>query len=143
MAAGPLARMIAQVAVMGISILARAIPAAYGAALQNARKGGMDAAKAAGGEAGSIFGGKRMSLDEALLVLNIEVSGSSISSAKDLDPALIQKQYDKYFAANSVENGGSFYLQSKVYRAKEMLDEFMKEKRMEDQQQQRRQNDEK
>jgi len=49
-------------------------------------------------------------------------------------PTTLQ-QYEKYFAANSVENGGSFYLQSKVYRAKEQLDEFIKEKRMEDKQQ--------
>jgi len=34
-------------------------------------------------------------------------------------------------AANDVKKGGSFYLQSKVYRAKELLDEFQKEKRME------------
>lgn len=46
------------------------------------------------------------------------------------------QQYEKYFAANAVENGGSFYLQSKVYRAKEQLDEFIKEKRMEEKQQQ-------
>lgn len=46
------------------------------------------------------------------------------------------QQYEKYFAANAVENGGSFYLQSKVYRAKEQLDEFIKEKRMEDKQEQ-------
>jgi import inner membrane translocase subunit TIM16 len=40
-------------------------------------------------------------------------------------------------AANKVtRNGGSFYLQSKVYRAHEMLMEFEKEKRREQQQQQ-------
>lgn len=44
------------------------------------------------------------------------------------------QQYEKYLSANAVENGGSFYLQSKVYRAKEQLDEFMKEKRMEEKQ---------
>ena len=42
------------------------------------------------------------------------------------------QQYEKYFAANDVSKGGSFYLQSKVHRAKEQLDEFMKEKRMEE-----------
>jgi len=35
-------------------------------------------------------------------------------------------------AANDVKKGGSFYLQSKVYRAKELLDEYIKEKRMEE-----------
>jgi mitochondrial import inner membrane translocase subunit TIM16 len=31
-------------------------------------------------------------------------------------------------AANDVKNGGSFYIQSKVYRAKELLDEFEADK---------------
>lgn len=37
--------------------------------------------------------------------------------------------------ANEVKRGGggSFYLQSKVYRAKELLDEFVKEKNEEEQ----------
>ena len=46
------------------------------------------------------------------------------------------QQFDRFFAANDVSKGGSFYLQSKFYRAKELLMEFQKEKRMEEQQQQ-------
>jgi import inner membrane translocase subunit TIM16 len=37
-------------------------------------------------------------------------------------------------AANDVKKGGSFYIQSKVYRAKELLDKFQKEKELEEQQ---------
>lgn len=48
---------------------------------------------------------------------------------------LLSQQYDKYFAANAVEKGGSFYVQSKIYRAKEQLDEFIKEKEKEQEQQ--------
>jgi hypothetical protein len=44
------------------------------------------------------------------------------------------QQYQRYFAANSMEKGGSFYLQSKVYRAKEMLDTFVKEQQQSEQQ---------
>ena len=33
-------------------------------------------------------------------------------------------------AANDMSKGGSFYLQSKVYRAKQMLDEYLKEQKM-------------
>eukprot|EP00557_Chaetoceros_sp_GSL56_P012591 CAMPEP_0176477456 /NCGR_PEP_ID=MMETSP0200_2-20121128/633_1 /TAXON_ID=947934 /ORGANISM="Chaetoceros sp., Strain GSL56" /LENGTH=124 /DNA_ID=CAMNT_0017873269 /DNA_START=439 /DNA_END=813 /DNA_ORIENTATION=+ len=114
--AGPLAKVIAQAVVMGISILARAIPAAYGAALQNAKKGGIDAAKAS---SEGILGRKKMRLDEALMVLNLEKDKVTAEA--------VQKQYERFFTANSVEKGGSFYLQSKVYRAKEQLDEFIKE----------------
>eukprot|EP01083_Nonionella_stella_P245864 854200_1 len=123
MALGPMAKVIAQAAVMGISILARAIPAAYGAALQNARKGGVEAAKSSEG----VFTKKRMQLDEALMILNLEQSG--------VTPEIVQQQYDKYFETNAVEKGGSFYLQSKIYRAKEQLDIFIKEKRQEEKQQ--------
>lgn len=121
---GPLARVLVQAAVMGISILARALPAAYGAALQNARKnGGAAAAEAAKG--GSILGRKTMPLDEAMLVLNLGKKEAVTAEA-------VQKQYDKYFAANAVDNGGSFYLQSKIYRAKEMLDEYIREQKKEE-----------
>lgn len=46
------------------------------------------------------------------------------------------QQYERYMAANDIKKGGSFYLQSKVYRAKELLDEFQREKRMEQQNEQ-------
>eukprot|EP00979_Chaetoceros_neogracilis_P014701 scaffold4826_cov274-Chaetoceros_neogracile.AAC.30 len=122
MAIGPIARVVVQAAVMGIAILAKAIPRAYGAALNNARKGGVDASKASEG----FMTRKKMDMDEAMMVMNIE--------KKAVTPELIQKQYDKYFAVNAVEKGGSFYLQSKIYRAKEQLDEFIKEQQKEQQQ---------
>lgn len=84
MAIGPIARAIAQVAVMGVTVLIRAIPAAYGAALQNARKNGVDAAAAGAKQGAGVFGSRRMALDEAMMVLNVE-------SKTDLDPKLIQK----------------------------------------------------
>jgi len=63
---GPIARALAQVAVLGVSVLARAIPAAYSAAVQNAKKNGVQGAssviqKAKGG----------MMKSEALEILNI------------------------------------------------------------------------
>mmetsp|Transcript_39671 Transcript_39671/g.80961 ORF Transcript_39671/g.80961 Transcript_39671/m.80961 type:complete len:137 (-) Transcript_39671:427-837(-) len=125
MAIGPIARVVAQVVVAGVAVLARALPAAYAQALQNAKKSGVDASKGAGSGSG-MFARKLMSRSEALQVLNI--TEEQISS----DPAVVMKQYERYFAANAVEKGGSFYLQSKVHRAKEQLDEFLKEKRSEE-----------
>lgn len=120
---GPIARVLIQTAVMGISILARALPAAYGAALRNAQKGGIDAKSA---EKVGMFLKNTMKRDEALSVLNLQdVKG-------EVDLEMVQKQFDKYFAANAVEKGGSFYLQSKIYRAKEMLDAYIQEKKAEE-----------
>mmetsp|Transcript_3647 Transcript_3647/g.6085 ORF Transcript_3647/g.6085 Transcript_3647/m.6085 type:complete len:146 (-) Transcript_3647:786-1223(-) len=124
MAFGPLGRVVAQVVIAGVAVLARAIPAAYGAALANARKSGADkAAEEAARKGASFLGKARISKDEALHVLNL-TEGEATAEA-------IQKQYDRYFEANKVEKGGSFYLQSKVYRAKELLDEYVKEKNAE------------
>jgi import inner membrane translocase subunit TIM16 len=49
------------------------------------------------------------------------------------------QQFDRFFAANDVSKGGSFYLQSKVYRAKELLVEYQNEKTMEEQQERKQQ----
>ena len=126
MALGPLGRVIAQGVLLGVSILARALPAAYGAALANARKSGADkAAQEAAKQGASFLGKARISKSEALDVLNLS-EGEATAEA-------IQKQYDRYFEANKVENGGSFYLQSKIYRAKELLDEYVQEKNKEQQ----------
>jgi len=71
MALGPLFRLATQLIVPVVAVLARAIPAAYGQALQNARKAGVDAAATEASSAGPIFAGKRISRSEALQVLNM------------------------------------------------------------------------
>ena len=65
MALGPIARALAQVAVLGISVLARALPAAYSAAVQNAKKNGVQ------GAASVIQKKNGMMKAEALEILNI------------------------------------------------------------------------
>ncbi|KAI0987726.1 hypothetical protein GJ496_006491 [Pomphorhynchus laevis] len=55
-----------------------------------------------------------MSLDEAKRILNV----TDISN-KDL----IKKHYDHLFSINDKSKAGSFYIQSKVYRAKERIEQ--------------------
>ncbi len=57
-----------------------------------------------------------MSLEEAKQILNVE----------KLDVESVQKNYDHLFNVNDKTKGGSFYLQSKVYRAKERIDQEIK-----------------
>ena len=80
MAVGPFARLLAQIVVPVVAVLARAIPAAYGQALNNARKAGVDATEAAA----PVFG-KRITRSEALQVLNI--TEREIKA----DPEIVQK----------------------------------------------------
>jgi import inner membrane translocase subunit TIM16 len=79
MAVGPFARLLAQLVVPVVAVLARALPAAYAQALQNARKAGVDAAEASA----PVFG-KRISRSEALQILNL-------TEQEATDPKVIQK----------------------------------------------------
>jgi hypothetical protein len=183
----PLGRILAQVIVPIIATLARAIPAAYAQAVQNAKKGGVDAAQST-----TAFARKVMSKEEAMMVLNVsseEVTAEIVEKVSScccccccrccwngwmvlaifyccgfrilttmvtlthsnysalfinankqtnkqnvaINETVSLQQYQRYFAANSMERGGSFYLQSKVYRAKEMLDTFVKEQQQSEQ----------
>lgn len=84
MALGPFARILAQLVVPVIAVLARAIPAAYAQALQNARKAGVDASAA--DKAQSILR-KTMSTSEALQILNLtekEASAETIRKVSHL-----------------------------------------------------------
>mmetsp|Transcript_24408 Transcript_24408/g.40472 ORF Transcript_24408/g.40472 Transcript_24408/m.40472 type:complete len:140 (+) Transcript_24408:487-906(+) len=119
MAPLPLGRIIAQVIVPLVAVLARAIPAAYSQAINNARRNGVDSSKAV-----TQVLTRQLEKSEALMILNLV--------EKEATAEAVEKQFERYFAANAVENGGSFYLQSKIYRAKEMLDDYLKEKRMEE-----------
>ncbi|XP_030645865.1 coronin-7 isoform X1 [Chanos chanos] len=106
------AKYLAQIIVMGAQVLGRAFAralrqefaASQAAAEARGRAGRQSAA------ASSITG---MTLQEAQQILNVST----------LSPEEIQKNYEHLFKVNEKSVGGSFYLQSKVVRAKERLDE--------------------
>ncbi|XP_076838123.1 mitochondrial import inner membrane translocase subunit tim16 [Brachyhypopomus gauderio] len=107
-----MARYLAQIVVMGMQVVGRAFAralrqefaASQAAAEARGRAGKQSAA------ASSITG---MTLQEAQQILNIST----------LTPEEIQKNYEHLFKVNDKAVGGSLYLQSKVVRAKERLDE--------------------
>ena len=59
-------------------------------------------------------------LREAREILNLE-------DGEETDLKKINSQYEKYMKSLDPDNGGSFYLQSKVFRAKEALEEEIKQ----------------
>ena len=109
---GMASRALANLLVAGGAALARAASQAYRQALANAQRTGVasEAANAASGARGA-FGRKAMTAEEARLVLGVEASATY---------AEVLARYERLFASN--EKGGSFYLQSKVYRARESLE---------------------
>eukprot|EP01039_Chlorochromonas_danica_P007609 gene7609-8409_t len=103
-------RIIAQLIVQGASIFSKAFVSAYHEALKNARGG----AAAAGAASARASGRLRMRTDEAMKILSIE--------PHELSRKAVLEKYDKLFNLNDPGKGGSFYLQSKVFRSKEALD---------------------
>ncbi|XP_055639639.1 mitochondrial import inner membrane translocase subunit Tim16 [Toxorhynchites rutilus septentrionalis] len=112
-----MAKYIAQIIVLGTQIVGRA----FARALKQEYAASQEAAKRAGG---GMEGQNRvtanlkmgMTLEEAQQILNVS----------KLDRELVQKNYDHLFQVNDKSKGGSFYLQSKVFRAKERIDQEYK-----------------
>ncbi|XP_039050907.1 mitochondrial import inner membrane translocase subunit PAM16 like 2-like [Hibiscus syriacus] len=102
------ARILANLIVMGSGILARAVVQAYRQALANAAKSGVthETLQNAARRAGRV-----MTEQEARQILGV---------SEDTAWEEIMKKYDHLFEKNA--KVGSFYLQSKVHRAKECLE---------------------
>lgn len=108
-----LPKLIAQIVAQGAQVVGRAFTRALREeyqAMQAARKT-MSHREGAEASATSVRHG--ISLQESMDILAVE----------NLDKDHIQERYDHMFKVNDKKGGGSFYLQSKVFRAKERLDE--------------------
>ncbi|PSN44991.1 Mitochondrial import inner membrane translocase subunit Tim16 [Blattella germanica] len=117
-----MAKHLAQIIVLGAQLIGRAFTQAirqeYAASQEAARRagGGQKGANRAAANAKT-----GITLEEAQQILNID----------NLDPESVKKNYEYLFNANDKAKGGSFYLQSKVVRAKERLDQELETKNSE------------
>ncbi|XP_071451070.1 mitochondrial import inner membrane translocase subunit Tim16 [Hetaerina americana] len=109
-----MAKYIAQIILIGTQVIgrafARAIRQEFAASQEAARNKGSGQSRTS--EANVRTG---ISLEEAMQILNVE--------GNPPDPEKIKKNFENLFEANDRSKGGSFYLQSKVVRAKERLDQ--------------------
>ncbi|XP_063270177.1 coronin-7 isoform X2 [Prinia subflava] len=113
---GDMAKYLAQIILVGAQVVGRAFMRALRqefAASQAAADARGRAERPQSAAASRIIG---ISLQEAQQILNVS----------SLNPEEIQKNYDHLFKVNDKSVGGSFYLQSKVVRAKERLDEELR-----------------
>ncbi|XP_022099584.1 mitochondrial import inner membrane translocase subunit tim16-B-like [Acanthaster planci] len=108
------AKYVAQIIVLGAQVVGRAFTRALRQEIQASQQA---AKRAGGGKEGAQSAAKDsltgITLQEAKMVLNVT----------KMDPELINKNFDHLFKVNDKSKGGSFYLQSKVIRAKERLDQ--------------------
>lgn len=103
-----------KVAATSISIFGKAVGQAYkqSAAQSAARKAAGISGSGVGGSFSKEFGG--INLSESMDILNLKKE-----DAKNLKK--IEEKFEYLFNINDAEKGGSFYIQSKVYRAAERL----------------------
>lgn len=107
-----MSKIIAQLILAGSQILARAFTRAIRQELDAAKQ----AASRRPQNVPPPINPSEMSVDEAMKILNVD----------ELDPKQIEKNYEHLFVQNDRKNGGSLYIQSKVFRAKERLDQELK-----------------
>lgn len=115
-------RAFVSVIITGAQVFGRAFGEAYRqAAAQSVKQGATEASRGRGRSGKAEYGG--ITLDESCKILNIERN-----EAKDyLNPEKVNKRFEYLFNVNDKEKGGSFYLQSKIYRAAERLKWEIKE----------------
>ncbi|KAL0868336.1 hypothetical protein ABMA27_007856 [Loxostege sticticalis] len=119
-----MAKYIAQIIVLGAQVVGRA----FARALKQEIAASQEAAKRAGGgpegaRRAAANASTGVTLEEAMQILNID----------KLEPEKIQKNYEHLFTVNDKAKGGSFYLQSKIVRAKERIDAEFKQKQAKEQ----------
>lgn len=113
-----MAKYLAQIIVLGTQVIGKA----FARALRQEIAASQEAAKrAGGGKKGSqhVAANSRagLTLDEAMRILNLE---------KLDDKKAIENNYKHLMESNDKTKSSSFYLQSKVFRAKERVDEELK-----------------
>lgn len=105
---------------IGSRVLGRAFAEAYKQAAASSQYQRAQA-KAGGATAGRANLTTGMTLDEACKILNVKPPGTTGPAAKEsLDE--VMERFKRLFDANDPQKGGSFYLQSKILRARERLE---------------------
>ncbi len=114
------ARYLAQIIVLGGQVVGRAFTRALRQEFQASQQA---AKRAGGGKEGAKSAAKDnlsgITLQESMQILNVS----------KLDAPTIEKNFEHLFKVNDKSKGGSFYLQSKVIRAKERLDQELAPKK--------------
>ncbi|KAI0808503.1 Pam16-domain-containing protein [Xylaria sp. FL0064] len=108
-------RIITQILVTGSRVLGRSFAEAYKQAQASSNYARAQAKINPNGVVGRGSGG--MSLDEACKILNVKPPQGAQTNTEE-----IMERFKKLFDANDPQKGGSFYLQSKVLRARERIE---------------------
>ncbi|MCJ1402991.1 mitochondrial import inner membrane translocase subunit TIM16 [Xylographa trunciseda] len=113
-------RIITQVVIVGTRVLGRAFVEAWRQAAAS-QKYAQQASNAAPG-AMKNFASSGLTLDEACKILNVKPPQGGKANMED-----VMERFKKLFDVNDPRKGGSFYLQSKILRARERIEMEVRE----------------
>jgi import inner membrane translocase subunit TIM16 len=115
-------RIITQVVFSGARIIGRAVTESYRQAAASQKF----AAANAGSGGGSAFSSSNITMDEACKILNVGPGKGGI-----IEEEAVSERFKRLFDLNDPQKGGSFYLQSKILRARERIErELVGQQRM-------------
>ena len=113
-------RIITQVVIVGSRVLGRAFAEAYRQAAAK-QKYAQQGAKSAAGAISNISS-SGLTLDEACKILNVKPPQGGKANMED-----VMERFKRLFDVNDPKKGGSFYLQSKILRARERIEMEVRE----------------
>jgi import inner membrane translocase subunit TIM16 len=108
-------RIITQVVITGTRVLGRAFAEAYKQASASSQYAKHQAKTNPG--AANTFASNGLTLEEACKILNVKPPIKGETNMED-----VLERFKKLFDVNDPQKGGSFYLQSKVLRARERIE---------------------
>lgn len=117
-----MAKYIIQIVVLGTQAVGKAFARALRAEYQASQAAA--ASRRSGGATGG--GDSKTAAENMRLGLSVEEARQILNVTPESSQEEILKNYEHLFNSNDKAKGGSFYIQSKVYRAKERLDEEYK-----------------
>ncbi|KAK5014159.1 mitochondrial import inner membrane translocase subunit TIM16 [Cryomyces antarcticus] len=106
-------RIISQIVITGSRVLGRAFAEAYRQASASQKY----AAAAGKGSTGNTFTSSGLTLDEACKILNVPPPKGGETNMEQ-----VMESFKRLFDQNDPKKGGSFYLQSKILRARERIE---------------------
>lgn len=105
-------RILSQVVFTGARVFGRAFTEAYKQASAASKH-----ASSEGGGSSAAFKSSGLTLDEACRILNVKPPQAGEANVEQ-----VMERFKKLFDLNDPQKGGSFYLQSKILRARERID---------------------
>ncbi|KAK4238344.1 Pam16-domain-containing protein [Achaetomium macrosporum] len=114
-------RYITQVVLVGTRVLGRAFAEAYKQASASSQYARAQAKAGNGSVSGRTSINTGMTLDEACKILNVKPPQNGQANMEE-----VMERFKRLFDNNDPKKGGSFYLQSKILRARERIEAEVK-----------------